>query len=405
MRLAAPISQKTPCTMQLGSLDPTRRYWTHTTLSRRVARYRWHGSVSLQATSCTPLMLLEWMYAKSPTALYVNLFAGSQARIDGIAGTTVSSAARGAPGRTVTITLNPASGGSGLHRTSRRRTATRARLQALPSWPLARPPVLASTAVRRRVPSAAGMRAVCPNATEAGRPRGGSYSPELQQRSACGPTNRIRQLRVAGIALQLRPLICNIEHHEQDIGKRSASEGAVEARVEATTCSAASSCSASRFAGRHAADGHLQLREDEPGDGRRISAASAASNPDGTRPLRPRRSRSSGSRFTRVGDGPSGAAFARRAPRARRRAAAPLRLGLDHGEDMQAALDAPSTLSSRTRTVSPIRRLPAASFGDDFPRCFRGRSSGRRGSRSMGTSPSTNRSFNPTARTRISSSR
>lgn len=74
-----------------GSMDlESKHFYYDNPLEARVARYQWHvcpccvGNVPR-----TLLMLPQWTYSQSSDALYVNLYVGSRARIDGIAGTTV----------------------------------------------------------------------------------------------------------------------------------------------------------------------------------------------------------------------------------------------------------------------------------------------------------------------------
>ncbi len=74
-----------------GSMDlEGKHFFYDNPLEARVARYQWHvcpccvGNVPR-----TLLMLPTWMYSKRSDAIYVNLFAGSRARIDGVAETSV----------------------------------------------------------------------------------------------------------------------------------------------------------------------------------------------------------------------------------------------------------------------------------------------------------------------------
>lgn len=75
----------------LGALDlECQHYYYDNPLEARVARYRWHVCPCCVGNlPRTLLMLPEWMYAKSAEAVYVNLFAESRGRIDGVAGTSV----------------------------------------------------------------------------------------------------------------------------------------------------------------------------------------------------------------------------------------------------------------------------------------------------------------------------
>ncbi len=76
----------------LGGIDLSGRNFTYTNaLDSSEKRYKWHvcpccvGNIPR-----TLLMLPEWMYARGPQDLYVNLFVGSTVKVDKVAGTDVS---------------------------------------------------------------------------------------------------------------------------------------------------------------------------------------------------------------------------------------------------------------------------------------------------------------------------
>ncbi|MCX7603834.1 MAG: glycoside hydrolase family 127 protein, partial [Bryobacteraceae bacterium] len=209
----------------LGSLDlECRHFYYDNPLEARVARYRWHVCPCCVGNfPRTLLMLPEWMYAKSPSALYVNLFAGSRAKIDGIAGTSVEiiQQTRYPWDGQVAITLRPAAEKRfALHIRVPNRNASR--LYSAEPAP-ARPPVFRVNGVRVRVPVRNGYAVI-----ERWWSPGDRVEFELpMQPQRVRPDERIQQLR-GRIALRYGPLIYNIEHHEQDLGKTLAPYAPVE---------------------------------------------------------------------------------------------------------------------------------------------------------------------------------
>ena len=75
----------------LGSLDLNAENFTYTNaLEGDQARYPWHACPCCVGNiPRTLLMLPEWMYARAPGGLYVNLFIGSTVNISSVAGTDV----------------------------------------------------------------------------------------------------------------------------------------------------------------------------------------------------------------------------------------------------------------------------------------------------------------------------
>lgn len=210
----------------LGSLDlDCRHFYYDNPLEARVARYRWHVCPCCVGNfPRTLLMLPEWMYLKSPSALYVNLFAGSRARIDGVAGTSVEviQETRYPWDGQVKITLRPAAEKRfALHIRVPDRNASR--LYAAEPAPV-RTPVFRVNGVRVRVPVRNGYAVI-----ERYWSPGDRVEFELpMQPQRVRPDERIAQLR-GRVALRYGPLIYNIEHHEQDLGKTLGAYAPLEA--------------------------------------------------------------------------------------------------------------------------------------------------------------------------------
>ncbi|MEJ5367759.1 MAG: beta-L-arabinofuranosidase domain-containing protein [Bryobacteraceae bacterium] len=213
----------------LGSLDlECRHFYYDNPLEARVARYRWHVCPCCVGNfPRTLLMLPEWMYAKSADALYVNLFAESRGRIDGIAGTSVEIEQRTEyPWKGgVTLTLKPAKAARfRLHvRVPDRNVSTLYR--ALPDLP---PPVFRvnGSAVK---PAMRNGYAVIERTWKAG-DRVECELPHAPQRIV--PSEKIPQLR-GMIALRYGPLIYNLEPHEQDIAKPAPADLTVQPEWQA----------------------------------------------------------------------------------------------------------------------------------------------------------------------------
>ena len=87
----ADLGEETLYNAILGDVDLEARNFTYTNaLDCGGARYPWHGCPCCVGNiPRTLLMLPTWMYAKSAESLYVNLFLGSTATVDDVAGTTV----------------------------------------------------------------------------------------------------------------------------------------------------------------------------------------------------------------------------------------------------------------------------------------------------------------------------
>ncbi|MGC8883785.1 MAG: glycoside hydrolase family 127 protein [Bryobacteraceae bacterium] len=200
----------------LGSLDlEGRHYYYDNPLDARVARYRWHVCPCCVGNlPRTLLMLPEWMYAAGENALYVNLFVGSRAQIDRVAGTRVGiiQQTRYPWDGKVSITVTPeVEKRFAVHIRVPNRNASRLyragsgtprlpvfRVNGIP----VRPPVRNGYAVVERI-WRRGDRIECD-------------LPLSGERVL--PDDRIQQLR-GRVALRYGPLIYNIEHHEQDISK------------------------------------------------------------------------------------------------------------------------------------------------------------------------------------------
>lgn len=209
----------------LGSLDlECRHFYYDNPLEARVARYRWHVCPCCVGNfPRTLLMLPEWMYAKTADAVFVNLFAESRGRIDGVAGASVEIEQRteypwkGA----VALTLRPARAARfRLHVRVPNRNASEL-YRATPELP---PPVFR---VNGRVVKAAVRNgyAVMDRTWKPG--------DRVEFELAMGPqriepSDRVRQLR-GMIALRYGPLIYNLEPHEQDITKTVGSGARLQA--------------------------------------------------------------------------------------------------------------------------------------------------------------------------------
>jgi len=107
----ADLYEETLYNALLGSTDlEARHYYYDNPLDANVPRYEWHTCPCCVGNiPRTLLMLPTWMYAKGPDGLYVNLFIGSTATVEGVAGTDVEVVQRTEypwDGK-VSITLNP----------------------------------------------------------------------------------------------------------------------------------------------------------------------------------------------------------------------------------------------------------------------------------------------------------
>lgn len=87
----ADLIEETMYNALLGSTDlEARHYYYDNPLDTNIARYQWHTCPCCVGNiPRTLLMLPTWMYAKDADGLYVNLFIGSTATLEGIAGTDV----------------------------------------------------------------------------------------------------------------------------------------------------------------------------------------------------------------------------------------------------------------------------------------------------------------------------
>ncbi|MGW8267940.1 MAG: glycoside hydrolase family 127 protein [Longimicrobiales bacterium] len=107
----ADLYEETLYNALFGSTDlEARHYYYDNPLDANVPRYQWHTCPCCVGNiPRTLLMLPTWMYAKGPDGLYVNLFIGSTATVEGVAGTDVEVVQETEypwEGR-VSITLNP----------------------------------------------------------------------------------------------------------------------------------------------------------------------------------------------------------------------------------------------------------------------------------------------------------
>ena len=87
----ADLYEETLYNALLGSTDSEgKNFYYDNPLDARVPRYAWHTCPCCVGNiPRTLLMLPTWMYAKSADSLYVNLFIGSTATVEGVAGTDV----------------------------------------------------------------------------------------------------------------------------------------------------------------------------------------------------------------------------------------------------------------------------------------------------------------------------
>jgi hypothetical protein len=96
----------------LGSIDlDGKNFYYQNPLDSNRARYPWHGCPCCVGNIPRVLLMLPtWMYSKSADSLYVNLFVGSTATVEGVAGTDVTMVqATDYPwSGNVSITVNPA---------------------------------------------------------------------------------------------------------------------------------------------------------------------------------------------------------------------------------------------------------------------------------------------------------
>jgi DUF1680 family protein len=192
-----------------GSMDlEAKHFYYDNPLEARAARYQWHvcpccvGNVPR-----TLLMLPTWMYSHTRSAIFVNLYAGSKAKVGGIE--LVQHTHYPWNGQ-VAITVNPAS-------------PRRFRLHL-------RIPDRNASALYRATPAASGLPSFRVNGTPAKAAFRHGYGvldrqwkpgdriefelPLSPQR--VHPHERIQSLR-GKTALRFGPLIYNIEHHDQDI--------------------------------------------------------------------------------------------------------------------------------------------------------------------------------------------
>jgi len=107
----ADLYEETLYNALFGSMDlDTSHYYYDNPLDSNIPRYQWHTCPCCVGNiPRTLLMLPTWMYAKGQDSLYVNLFIGSTATVEGIAGTDVEVVQRTEypwDGK-IAITLNP----------------------------------------------------------------------------------------------------------------------------------------------------------------------------------------------------------------------------------------------------------------------------------------------------------
>jgi DUF1680 family protein len=88
----ADLYEETLYNALLGSIDlPGYNFYYQNPLDSGQARYPWHGCPCCVGNiPRTLLMLPKWMYAKSADSIYVNLFIGSEAEVEDVAGTDVT---------------------------------------------------------------------------------------------------------------------------------------------------------------------------------------------------------------------------------------------------------------------------------------------------------------------------
>ncbi|MGB2821636.1 MAG: beta-L-arabinofuranosidase domain-containing protein [Phycisphaerae bacterium] len=111
----ADLYEETLYNALLGSIDLEGKNFYYTNaLSSRGGRYPWHGCPCCVGNiPRTLLMLPTWMYARTADSIYVNMFIGSTARIEGIGGMDVEmvQATKYPWDGKVGITVNPAKSG------------------------------------------------------------------------------------------------------------------------------------------------------------------------------------------------------------------------------------------------------------------------------------------------------
>lgn len=212
----ADLLEETMYNALFGSLDlGGRHYYYDNPLDTNIPRYAWHNvPCCVGNIPRTLLMLPTWMYARDGDGLYVNLFVGSTATVEDVAGTDVEVVQEteypwdGA----VAITLNPA---------ARRRFSVRIRV-----------PNRTVSDLYEATPDANGIESIAVN--------GETVDPEIERGYAVltrtwSPGDRIElmlPLRVQRIraderieanrgrvALRRGPLVYNIEEEDQDIHK------------------------------------------------------------------------------------------------------------------------------------------------------------------------------------------
>jgi DUF1680 family protein len=209
----------------LGSLDlDCRHFYYDNPLEARVARYRWHVCPCCVGNfPRTLLMLPEWMYAKTADAVFVNLFAESRGRIDGVAGTSVEIEQRteypwkGA----VALMLRPARAARfRLHVRVPNRNVSEL-YRATPELP---PPVFR---VNGSVVKAAVRNgyAVIERTWKPGDRVEFELAMGPQRIEPSGKVNQLRGM----MALRYGPLIYNLEPQEQDITKTAAATARLQA--------------------------------------------------------------------------------------------------------------------------------------------------------------------------------
>ena len=209
-----------------GSMDlESRHFYYDNPLEARVARYAWHvcpccvGNIPR-----TLLMLPTWMYAKSPDAVYVNLFAASRVKIPGVAGTTVELAQETDYPRSgkVALTVTPGA-------------ARRFRLHVrMPDWN--------ASGLYRTEPAARSAPVVRVNGVAAKAAARNGYAvldrtwktgdrvefEAAVQPARVRPSAKVEALK-GRVALRHGPLIYNIEARDQELGKALPAKAALRA--------------------------------------------------------------------------------------------------------------------------------------------------------------------------------
>jgi DUF1680 family protein len=210
----ADLLEETMYNALLGSTDlEARHYYYDNPLDTNIPRYEWHTCPCCVGNiPRTLLMLPTWMYARGPESLYVNLFIGSAATVEGVAGTDVEIVQEtDYPwDGNVGITVNPA---------DRRRFSLRVRV-----------PERMVSDIYTSEPYASGITSLAVN--------GESIAPRIERGYAVitrtwSPGDRVdlvlplRVQRVRAderveavrgrVALKYGPLVYNIEEEDQDI--------------------------------------------------------------------------------------------------------------------------------------------------------------------------------------------